>query len=144
MPVVIFGGSGSEFDAESVQAFAGTPCHCFKASLAALLVVLKTSSHQFAQVLGVSGFVVGANGASAETARSVFLCLTMFMAAKTLNNIYLADLLPVLGTAGQPTVLVNTLWLRGEDRRIVFAFLADKLVVRSVTQVVAVPLIAEP
>ena len=109
---VMYAGSDGDSDAVSVQAAADALRQCFGASLAALLVTTGDSAHQLSWVTGVSGFVVGVSGTNAETALSVFLCLAMLSAPKTLNGIDLVDLLPVLGTASAPTVLANALWLR--------------------------------
>ena len=57
---VIYAGSGGASVAETVQATVDALRQCFGASLATLLVISNTtSSHQFARVQGVSGFVVG-------------------------------------------------------------------------------------
>ena len=71
----IYAGSSGDSDAETVQTAVDSLQQCFRASLAALLVVADTSSHQSSRVTGVSGFVVGASGTNAAPARSVFLCL---------------------------------------------------------------------
>ena len=105
----IYAGSGGRSDAETVQAAVDSLQQCFGASLGALLVVADTSSHQLSRVTGVSGSVVGASGTDAETVRSVFLCLAMFMAPKTLNAIDLFFLKPVFGTANSPTVLAEAI-----------------------------------
>lgn len=141
---VIYAGSGGDSDAETVQAAADALRQCFGASLAVLLVVTGDSAHQLSRVTGVSGFVVGASGTNAETARSVFLCLAMFMAPKTLNGIDLFFLEPVFGTATEPTVLVNAIWLRDGEGRLVFASAADAQAVHCAGQVVAFPLIDGP
>ena len=145
MTAAIVSGSDSECDTESIQAVADVLRQCFRTSLAATLVVsTDTSSHQFARVQEISGFVVGASGTNVETARSVFLCLAMLMAPKTLNGIDLTDLLPVLGTEVEPTVLVDALWLRDGEGRIHFASSADAHAVESAACIVAVPLIDGP
>ena len=141
---VIYAGSGDDSDSESVQAVADALRQCFKASLAAVLVVADTSSRQFISVTGISGFVVGAGGTNAETARSVFLCLAMLMAPWTLNGIDFFDLVPVFGTAVEPTVLSDALWLRDEDGRLDFTTAADARAIRCATRVVAIPLIDGP
>ena len=141
---VVYGGSGGDSDSETIQAAADALRECFGASLAALLVVSVTGSHQFRRVRGISGFVVGANGTNAETARAVFLCLAMFMAPKTLTGIDLFFLEPVFGTADSPTVLADAIWLRDGDGSLVFASAADAQAVRCAAQVVAFPLIDGP
>ena len=140
---VIYAGAGGDSDAESVQAAADALRQCFGANLAALLVVA-ASSHRFVSVQGISGFVVGASGTDAETARSVFLCLAMLSAPKTLNGIDFEDLLPVLGSALAPTVLTNAVWLRNGEGRLVFASDAGASTVRCAARFVAVPLIEGP
>ena len=107
----IYAGSSGDSDAEAVQAAVDSLQQCFRASLSSLLVVADTSSHQLSRVTGVSGFVVGASGTNAGTARSVFLCLAMFSAPETLTDIDLFFLDPVFGTAESPTVLVEAIWL---------------------------------
>ena len=140
----IYAGSGGDSDAETVQAAADALRQCFGASLAALLVVASTSSHQFSQVQGVSGFVVGASGTNAETARSVFLCLAMLSAPRTLTGIDLIDLLSVLSTATEPTVLADALWLREQEGRLVFASAPDAQAVHGASKLLVVPLIDGP
>ena len=142
MTAAIVSGSDSECDTESVQAVADVLRQCFRTSLAATLVVsTDTSSHQFARVQEISGFVVGASGTNVETARSVFLCLAMLMAPKAMNGIDLADLHPTLGTATEPTVLAESMWLRDEEGRLVLASPADAQAVRCAAHVVAFPLV---
>ena len=138
--VVVYAGSDGDSDAETVQAAVDALRQCFGTCLAALLVVT-ARSHQFVSVQGISGFVVGANNTNAETARSLFLCLAMLSAPKTLNGIDLVDLLPVLGTASAPTLLAHALWLRQGEGRLVFASAADASTVRCAARLVAVPLI---
>ncbi|MEP7298347.1 MAG: hypothetical protein ABI702_19355 [Burkholderiales bacterium] len=127
---MVYAGSGDDSDAETVQAATDAIRQCFGANLAALLVVADTSSHQFNQVQGVTGFVTGASKTSAETAQSMFLCLAMLSAPITLNGIDLVDLLPALGTASAPAVLADALWLRDGEGRLVFASVADAATVR--------------
>lgn len=140
----VYAGSGGDSDAEAVQAVADALRQCFGASLAALLVVAVTSSGRFDLVKGVSGFVVGANGTNAETARSVFLYLAMFSAPKTLNGIDLFFLEPVFGTAASPTVLADAVWLRDGEGRLVLTSSLDAHTVRSTSHVVAIPLVDGP
>ena len=142
---VVYAGSGGDSDAETVQAAADAIRQYFGSSLAALLVVAdSTSCRQFDRVHGLTGFVTGARKTSAETARSMFLCLAMLMAPKTLNGIDFVDLHSVLGTATEPTVLADALWLRDAEGRLVFTSDADVSVVRSADRVLAVPLINGP
>ena len=138
---MIYAGSGGASAAVTVQATVDALRQYFGASLAALLVVACASSHQLSSVTGVSGFVVGASGTNAGPARSVFLCLAMFMAPKTMKGIYLADLRPTLGTATEPTVLAESMWLRGGEGRLVLASPADAQAVRCAAHVVAFPLV---
>ena len=143
----IYAGSGGDSDAETVQSVADVLRQRFGASLAALLVVAadsSASSHQFNRVKGVSGFVVGVSGTDAETARSLFLCLAMLSAPKTLTGIDLFFLEPVFGTADSPTVLVDAVWLRDGEGRLVFASAADGQAVRCAAHIVAFPLIDGP
>ena len=142
---VIFSGSDGDSGAETVQAAADVLRQHFGTSLTALLAVShKLSSHQFARVQGVSGFVVGASGTNSETARSVFLCLAMLSAPRTLNGIDLVDLQPVLGTAMEPTVVADAMWLRDGEGRLVFATAADAQAVRCAAKVAAFPLVDGP
>lgn len=141
---VVYAGSGSDSDAESVQAAVDALRQCFGASLATLLVVGATSSHRFDLVNGVSGFVVGANSTTVETVRSVFICLAMLSAPKTLNGIDLFFLEPVFGTGESPTVLVDAIWLRDGEGRLVLASVPDAHAVRCASHVVAVPLVDGP
>jgi hypothetical protein len=140
---VIYGGSDGDSDAETVQAGVDELRSCFGAALAATVIV-SAEPYQFASVNGVNGFICGASGTSAETARSVFLCLAMLSAPKALNGIDLVDLLPVLGTASTPTMLADALWLRDGEGRLVFASAADASTVRCAARIVAVPLIEGP
>ena len=143
--VVVYAGSGGESDAETVQSAADAIRQCFGTSLAALLVVGdSTSCRQFDRVQGVTGFVTGARTTSVETARSMFLCLAMLLAPKTLNGIDFVDLRAVLGTATEPTVLADALWLRDVGGQLVFTTDADASAVRSADRILAVPLINGP
>ena len=141
MLAVVYAGSDGDSSAETVQAAADAIRQCFGASLAALLVITGDNAHQLSRVTGVSGFVVGASCTNYETARSMFLCLAMLTAPKTLNGIDFADLLPILGTASEPTVLADALWLREGEGRLFFASADDASAVRSSDRVLAVPLI---
>ena len=146
MVAAIYAGSGGDSDAETVQSVADVLRQRFGASLAALLVVgdSSASSHQFNQVKGVSGFVVGVSGTDAETARSLFLCLAMLSAPKTLTGIDIFFLEPVFGTADSPTVLAEAIWLRNGEGSLVFTSAADAQAVRCAAHVVAFPLIDGP
>lgn len=142
--IVVCAGSDGDLDAETVQAAADSLRQCFGDSLAALLVVADISSHRFDSVQRVSGFVVGASGTNAETARSVFLCLSMLLAPKTFTGMDLVDLLPIFDGARKPTVLATALWLRDGDGRLVFASDSDIQAVRCAPHVVAFPFFAGP
>jgi len=140
---VVYAGSDDDSDAEIVQAAVDALHASFGASLAALVVV-SGASHRFASVRGTSGFVRGARGTSAETARSMFLCLAMLTAPKTQTGIDVVDLLPVLGTASTPTVLADTFWMREGEGHLIPVSDIDANAVRGAKHLVAIPFVDGP
>ena len=141
---VIYSGAADDSGAEAINAARGALRGFFGASLAAILVVTDPGPSRFESVQGVSAFVVGAQGGSAEAARSVFLCLAMLAAPTTMNGIDFEDLWPVFGSASAPTVLAHAVWLPGRAERLEFAAPADADAVRRASRLVAVPLVAGP
>jgi hypothetical protein len=106
----------------------------------ALTMLVSTTEHHFASLRGIDGFVTGVKGRNAETARSMFLCLAMFLAPNTLNGLDLIDLKEGLGTIDRPAVLADAIWMRSGEGRILFATPEDQAIARTADFAVAVPL----
>jgi len=138
--VAVYVGSSAAVAAETVQPAVDALRRCFGMSLTALVVVA-TTTHQFASLRGVDGFVCGVHATSAETARDVFLLLSTLTAPRHLTGIDVLDLLPVLGSAQAPSRIAQGFWFREGDGRLVFATQADRHRVQGAARVLAVSLV---
>jgi hypothetical protein len=137
---VIFTGCNADVAAETVQLVVDLLRDAFGDALGVLVVVSPTTA-DFVELRGVTGFIRGAQATTGETARQVFLALSVLLAPKTLNAIDVEHLLAVLGPASAPTVLAEALWLRDGGGRLIVAGNADRMALRASTQVIAVPLV---
>lgn len=138
--VAICIGSSAALAAETVQPAVDALRRCFGSSLAALVVVA-TTTHQFASLRGVDGFVCGVHATSAETARDLFLLLSTLTAPRHLMGIDVLDLLPALGSAHAPSRIARAFWFQEGEGRLIFATKADEQCVKGASRVLALSLV---
>ena len=137
---VVFVGTNADVVAETVQSAIDALHGQFASALAAVIVVSE-SCGGLASLRGVTGFVRGAGTTSGETARQVFLCLSVFLAPETLNGIDMVDFLPVLGPANAPTVVAEALWIREGKGHLVYPSSVDQQAIASAGWIVAMPFV---
>ena len=137
---VVFVGSGESLVSETVQSAITSIRMQLPSCLAAVLVV-SDRCDRLQELTGATGFVRGVRVTTGDTARQVFLALSVFLAPEALNGIDILDLSPAMGTAVAPSVLAQALWFREGDDSLAYPTGADKHAVATARSVLAVPFI---
>ena len=140
--VVLHIGSEADLVAETLQATVHRLNDCFGGKLDAIVAVrspVHASSHQFADVRKLTGFVTGASGDATWGARSLFMRLAMFTAPRSLNGLDLHFPLTLLGTASEPSIMVEALWFRDGSRRLAVTSHAGEDVLRQSSGIAVIP-----
>ena len=93
-----------------------------------LVIMVGDDCPRWGPIRGITGFVKGAPATTAATVMASFSLVAALSAPHTLTCLDHEDVGATLGTATQPAVLVEAVWLR-EDCRLVYVRVADSEVI---------------